>query len=158
MLFFNLLFLFSTVTYATTLEPVDATELKIKMEQEKPKWVWLHFWSTWCAPCVEEFPQLLKTIHALPQKKVATYLVSMDFPSEEKKVEAFLKEQKVHFTTYLRRGADEAFINDLESRWSGVLPTSILIDPKGKVVYLWQGETKLSIISRAILDRLKEVP
>lgn len=52
----------------------------------------VNFWASWCAPCVEEFPSMLKLIKQM-KGRVLVVAVSMD--DEEKDLRAFLKIFKV---------------------------------------------------------------
>ena len=44
----------------------------------------------------------------------------------------FLAEQGVDFLTYLKQGADMAFIDSLDAGWSGALPATVLYDGSGR--------------------------
>lgn len=52
----------------------------------------VNFWASWCAPCVEEFPSMLKLVDAL-DGKLTIVAVSMD--DDEKDLNAFAKLFKV---------------------------------------------------------------
>jgi len=52
----------------------------------------VNFWASWCAPCVEEFPSMLKLVSAL-NGKLTIVAVSMD--EDEKDLRAFAKLFKV---------------------------------------------------------------
>jgi cytochrome c biogenesis protein CcmG/thiol:disulfide interchange protein DsbE len=42
-----------------TVDDVDGTPRKISLHDYKGRVVVLHFWASWCAPCVEETPSLV---------------------------------------------------------------------------------------------------
>ena len=61
---------------AETTKPLEkAPDAELYLLNEQPKMlsgfagkpIILHFWATWCAPCVEEFPRLLAIIEAHPE-------------------------------------------------------------------------------------------
>jgi cytochrome c biogenesis protein CcmG/thiol:disulfide interchange protein DsbE len=52
--------------------------------------VLIHFWATWCAPCLTEFPALIKRI--VKEKNVTLIAVSVDYADDD--MEAFLKKYK----------------------------------------------------------------
>lgn len=52
------------------------------------KVVLLNFWASWCAPCLEEFPSMLKLVKAMKGKMV---LLAISQDSQESELQAFLK-------------------------------------------------------------------
>ena len=42
----------------------------------------VHFWATWCKPCVEELPNFEKLSREYSKKKIRFVMVSMDFPKD----------------------------------------------------------------------------
>ncbi|MES2729191.1 MAG: TlpA disulfide reductase family protein [Pseudomonadota bacterium] len=51
----------------------------------------LHFWATWCAPCVVEFPQLLQ----LAQQRPGDTIVTISVDADSRKVAAFFEKALV---------------------------------------------------------------
>jgi thiol-disulfide isomerase/thioredoxin len=58
------------------------------LSEAKGKIVILNFWASWCNPCVQEFPSLIKLIDKFEGKVV---LVALSADEDKKDVEAFLK-------------------------------------------------------------------
>ena len=91
--------------------------------------VLLNFWATWCAPCVREMPALDRLQARLGDAGLAVVAVSAD-RSGVKAVEPFFQRTGLsHLAVYLdSKGA--------LARSLGItgLPTSLLIDPEGRVV------------------------
>ena len=44
----------------------------------------VHFWATWCKPCIEELPNYEKLSQEFAKKKIKFLMVSMDFPKDLK--------------------------------------------------------------------------
>lgn len=55
----------------------------------------LHFWASWCAPCIEEFPSLVALAKAF-EGKITILAVSLDESKEE--YEAFLQSLEIENT------------------------------------------------------------
>lgn len=110
----------------------------------------INVWATWCEPCREEFPDLLRLRAAFGGRGLRLVLVSADFPAERAAVEAFLRAQKVDFATYLKDQPDEAFIDALDRRWSGALPATFVLGPDGRVVEWWEGKRSYSDFERSV--------
>jgi len=46
--------------YNEEIPVVDEVWIKNKIENRNGKILFVNFWATWCVPCVEEFPDLVK--------------------------------------------------------------------------------------------------
>jgi thiol-disulfide isomerase/thioredoxin len=65
----------------------------VSLADFKGKLVILNFWASWCAPCVAEFPSLMKLI-AHYKGEIVLLAISADY--EEKDIQSFLKAFKVN--------------------------------------------------------------
>jgi thiol-disulfide isomerase/thioredoxin len=104
------------------------------------KAVVLNVWATWCDPCREEFPDLVRLGHEYAWRGVRMVLVSSDFDSEKPAVTKFLAAQGVDFATYIKSGSDMTFINGLNPRWTGALPATFVYDGQGRLRDFWEGK------------------
>ncbi len=123
--------------HRTPIVPVKAFDLKQLVAGDKGKVVVMNFWATWCAPCVEEFPDLLRLRSAYADRGLEIIFVSIDNPKKSlPQVNTFLKGKGVDFPTYIKEaGGDEAFINSIDSTWSGAIPATFIYDKRGSVVH-----------------------
>ena len=114
----------------------------------------VNFWATWCDPCREEFPDLVK-LDADYKGKIDFITISLDELSEiNRDVPKFLAEMKAEMPAYLLKAVDDdAAIAYVSKEWSGALPLTILYDPAGKQSYYRQGKVKLETV-RAEIDKL----
>src|SRR5215213_4353986 len=135
---------------------IDTVGLKnlLKREGENAKPLLINFWATWCDPCREEFPELVK-ISADYKGKIDFITISMDYLSEIRRdVPKFLAEMKAEMPAYLLKTADESEAVTLVSKdWQGALPFTILYDASGNQIYIRQGKIKLET-ARAEIDKL----
>jgi hypothetical protein len=60
----------------------------------------------------------------------------------------------------MRTGKDEAFVDGLESQWSGAIPATFVYDSSGKLVRFWEGRLSYPVIKKRALEALaiKEKP
>jgi thiol-disulfide isomerase/thioredoxin len=65
---------------------LDGSELELKSFSDKI--VIVSFWASWCSPCLEEFPSMIRLVEEM-NGKVQLLAVSEDSDKEE--IEAFLK-------------------------------------------------------------------
>lgn len=100
----------------------------------------VNFWATWCGPCVEEFPELVK-INSDYKEKLDVKAISLDEVEEiNAGVPKFLAKVKSEIPAYLLKTADEdAAIQNVDKSWQGGLPFTILINADGTVAYTKQG-------------------
>ncbi len=81
------------------LEDVTASELQeIIASYEGEKAILINIWATWCAPCVEEFPEIVELQRHYPDK-LKVIFISADFPDSRDRALEFLKKQNVDWTT-----------------------------------------------------------
>jgi len=119
---------------------LDAAGIHRAVRAERGRAVVVNFWATWCEPCIKEFPDLVALAKARSDIRVIS--VSIDDPGERAAVEEFLQKQKPSFKVYLKAaGADEAFINGVDPKWSGAVPLNIVFDAEGKRTSFLEGET-----------------
>lgn len=60
-------------------QPVDASGSNVSLESRFGRVTLLHFWATWCPPCVTEIPTLKRLVRDLPDRAGLRYvLVSVE--------------------------------------------------------------------------------
>ena len=143
----------AAVAKKPTVTPIDVTGLK-KALTPANKPLLVNFWATWCEPCREEFPDLVK-LDAEYKGKIDFITISLDdLPELNTAVPKFLAEMKAEMPAYLLKpGEDDAAITVISKSFTGALPFTILFDANGKEAYLRQGKVNLVTV-RAELDKL----
>ena len=113
----------------------------------------VNFWATWCVPCREEFPDLVKVREQYKSDQLDFILVSLDAPSDiDKDVPEFLSEQRAtHLPSYLLNAADSnVAINLVDPTWRGELPATFLYDRSGNVAFRHKGRVRADQLRGAI--------
>ncbi len=107
----------------------------------KGKPLLVNFWATWCDPCREEFPDLVK-IDAEYKGKIDVITVSLDDLADiATVVPKFLNEVKATMPAYLLKTPDEsAAITMVAKDWSGNLPMTALYTATGEMAYVRMGK------------------
>lgn len=117
--------------------------------------VLVNVWATWCMPCREEFPDLVKLHRAYGPKGLRMVLVSADFDDRrEDLVRSFLVKQGIDFPSFLKEGDDMEFIDGLEPRWTGALPVTLIYDSKGVRRGFWEGAATYEKMEKNVLEVL----
>jgi thiol-disulfide isomerase/thioredoxin len=104
----------------------------------------INFWATWCPPCTEEFPDLVK-LDAEYRGKVDFVTVSFDDLADiNTYVPKFLDEMRSEMPAYLLHTPNEDAAIAIVSRdWAGNLPMTVLYDATGKQVYSRMGKLRV---------------
>ena len=121
----------------------------------------VNFWATWCAPCREEFPDLVQIRRQYGAERLDFVLVSLDDPSDiETAVPQFLSEVRAEgFASYLLHATDESVaINFVDPAWGGELPATFLYDRAGQIVFEHKGRVKPDELRAAIEQALGAKP
>jgi len=101
--------------------------------------VLLHFWATWCRPCTKEIPSLQRLYQQFRSRDFTVLAVSLD--ARKKEIDHFFQRQPLRLPVYFDPGrvVYQKMIGGLE-----VLPRSLLIDKKGRIVQSYTGAQHLT--------------
>jgi len=141
---------------AAPLLPADADTVLQAVKQPGARVVLVNVWASWCAPCVEEFPDLVRLRKEWADRGLRVILVSADFPETRDATLRFLFEHGVDFPTYLKDGNDMKFIDALSPKWSGALPVTFLYDSTGRLVHVREGKASYDVLEREVQAVLKK--
>jgi len=145
------------LTLATAPAPTPATAAQVleAARAAQKQVVVVNVWATWCVPCREEFPDLLKLRRAYRDRGVDVLFVSGDFGAERDQATAFLSEQGVDFPTFIKTGDDMAFIDGFDPKWSGALPATFIYDGRGRLRHALYGLSTYPQLEAKVLDLLR---
>jgi len=108
------------------------------------KWVIFNYWATWCPSCLDEIPDLVD----LGQKHKANLVVlgvAVDYKNE-KEVRDFVDDMLISYPIIL--GTPKVFA---QFGSPPVLPTTLIFNPKGKLVQTKQGKITKEYIESLIM-------
>ncbi len=125
---------------------LDAAGLRGLLAGRRGRVVLLNFWATWCVPCREEFPDLVRLQKDLAPRGLQIVGVSTDFAGQTAAVESFLASMKPNFDNYRKKsgGDQQAFIEAVDGKWGGELPFSVLYDREGRKARVLSGKHTLA--------------
>lgn len=146
-----------TSSPSITIKLVDEVAFrKVIVPNGKP--LLINFWATWCDPCREEFPDLVK-INSEFKGKIDFITISLDDPEDIlTTVPKFLAEMKSEMPAYLLKTADEStVISSVSKDWQGGMPFTILLNEKGETAHFRQGKINPDTV-RSEINKLLAVP
>jgi thiol-disulfide isomerase/thioredoxin len=134
------------------VSPIDTEALKGLLSQQRQKPLLVNFWATFCDPCRDEFPDLVKIDKDYGSQSLEFFTVSLDDMSDiNTEVPKFLDAMKAKMPAYLLNANDpEPAINLVDPRWRGDLPATFLYNEKGEVVYKHIGRVNTAELREAI--------
>jgi peroxiredoxin len=134
----------------------------------------INFWSTSCGPCVEEFPELVDTYRRFQSRDFDFVSISLDPPADEAKVQKFLAKQHAALSDHTKDAlAKEAratnnyvFAGDnpdqlaeaIDKDWTGAQPHSVLLSPKGEILWHHTGKIDVVELRKEMLKALEGMP
>lgn len=150
------------------VETIDAAGVAALRKNDTKKVRLFNVWATWCGPCVEEFPQLVKTSRKFGLRDFEFITISLDDPDDLKTVKAFLdkngnalpgklkptlKAEGRNTNNYVFKGGNnDELIHALDPEWKGPIPFTLLVAPGGKVIYRTNEEVDGDKLREIILN------
>ncbi len=111
------------------------------------KWRLVNYWATWCTPCLEEIPELVR-FHAKHKGKDAVVIgINMEGLDADT-LTLFMDELGINYPIWISPPSQQTPLGPLSG-----LPTSFLISPQGEVVARQVGVVSAGMIERFIESR-----
>jgi thiol-disulfide isomerase/thioredoxin len=119
---------------ATSVLGPDGKRVELASLLDRPALV--HFWATWCKPCVEELPSLMKFSASLEKDgRARVVLISVESEADGKRIQQFQKTLGLDLRSYRAPDGGVADRIDLAYR----LPRTFVVGPGGVVLDERQG-------------------
>ena len=132
--------------YAPNFIQQDSTSKEVHLSSFKGKYVLLDFWASWCGPCREENPNLIKAYNKYKGKNFIIIGVTRDVEKDRSK---WLKAIAEDGLPWLQLSDFDQSASRLYN--AVALPTNFLIDPAGKIIAMdLRGERLESVLEDAL--------
>jgi peroxiredoxin len=152
------------------VETIDAAGVTALRKNGTNKVRLFNVWATWCAPCVQEFPDLVTTARKFGLRDFEFINLSVDDPANAAAVKAFLEKQKAGMApkvkksveaegrktnSYLYSGVDmDEVMLALDPEWPGGIPHTILVDTDGTILWRHNGLVDGETLRAKILEHM----
>ena len=110
----------------------DTLGLPVSLSSFRGKYVLIDFWASWCGPCRQENPNVVKAFDAYNSKGFTVLGVSLDQPTAKDKWMKAIHDDKL---TWTQVSDLKYWKNDVAVQYGiQAIPQNFLIDPQGKIV------------------------
>ncbi len=153
-----------------TIETINSEGVAALRTNNGENYRFINVWATWCAPCVQEFPDLVSISHQYDMRNFEFISISLDQPGDVEKVKEFLQKNGAGVTPrkvkilkkegrttshYIYSGASQdELATKLDNEWPGPVPHTILVAPGGKIVWRHNGVIDPAAARTAIVKEL----
>ena len=117
--------------------------------------VLVNVWATWCEPCREEMPDLVRFYRDHRADGLRLVLISADDDDQRGEVARVLGALGFDGPAFIKRGNDMTFIDALDPHWKGALPATFLYDARGAKKQSWLGSVTYGDLRARVSGLLK---
>ena len=139
------------------LDRLDQAKLETLIHSRHGRALFINVWATWCEPCVQEFPAIVKLARDMKGRKIDFVGVSGDYFSDEStKVIPFIQKENATFKFYIAKlEGEDAFINAFNPQWGGGIPATFTYDSQGRLTSFLVGKQSYQHLKTAAEKALR---
>jgi len=110
----------------------DTLDVPVSLSSFKGKYVLIDFWASWCGPCRQENPNVVKAFQTYNTKGFTVLGVSLDQPGAKDKWIKAIHDDKLTWTQV----SDLKYWDNQVAKQYGIqaIPQNFLVDPSGKII------------------------
>lgn len=132
-----ILWAISSFSTARAIEIYNFKDLEPLLNKNNDTTYVIHFWATWCVPCLKELPEFNKFADRLSGGKIKILLVSLDFPQQiDSKLIPFIEKHSISSEVIVLDDPNQNYwINKVSPEWSGSIPATLVYKNQYKKFY-----------------------
>lgn len=127
---------------------MDSNNFPVSTSSMKGEVIFINFWATWCPPCIAEMPSIEALYQQFSHSDQINFLM-VDADNDPIKANGFMKKKGFTFPVYYP--TDQL----PQVYFAGSLPTTVIINKKGEIVYNHQGAADYN--SEKMIDFVKKL-
>ena len=137
---------FCSLLLSEQVPSVKIDSINQRMSQGNDTIYVVNFWATWCAPCVEEMPELSALQTEIQSRQIQILGIGIDSPSN---IAEFAGKYKITYPLY-NGGLDGTELSHQLGNKAGGLPFTVVISRDGKVKRTFLGRLKMDELRKEI--------
>lgn len=110
------------------------------------KVIMVNFWASWCPPCIREIPAFIKLQEDYKDKGLVIIGIALD---NKASVEQFTDPMDINYPILIA-DLEGLSLSTAYGNRLGVLPYTVIVDRKGKIVYTHRSELTYSLAEKVI--------
>lgn len=135
------------VQQLTALSLIDAQGKIQKLSQWQGKFLLVNFWATWCAPCVQEMPELSELQKDLSKSNIQLIGLGIDSPGN---IVEFAHKFQISYPLFAA-GMEGTELSRQLGNQAGGLPFTVLISPDGNLLKSYLGRLNIQQLRSDII-------
>jgi len=146
------LLVFCTCSCAQSYVKVSTEQLEELLKHKSDTTYVVSFFASWCAPCIQELPDLQAFALEHQAEKVKVILVSLDF--EEDASEALIPLMEKYAITqpvWLLVANGNRWISHVDKHWNGSIPATLIFNNAVKKRILLQQRVTRSMLNQQLI-------
>ena len=104
----------------------------INLSEQKGKVLFINFWAVWCPPCIAEMPSINTLYNKFKDDRNVVFLM-VDVDGKPEKSLKFMQKRGFSLPVHVPASAIP------ENIFSGSIPTTLIVDKKGNIVFHHSG-------------------
>lgn len=142
---------------APKMELVDTEGDIYRLSKMVGSVVLVNFWTTWCPPCIEEMPSLVRLSNSFAPSRFT--ILAVNVQEKQRRVKQFATRLGLVFPVLLDTSREVGDAWDIT-----VFPSSFLVDAKGRIRYKaigpiqWDSDEALAIVDKLLAEQVSRSP
>lgn len=124
----------------------DANGQEQQLGQWKERALIVNFWATWCAPCVDEMPELSALQQEISSQNIQILGIGIDSASN---IADFAKKYRISYPLYVG-GINGSELSRALGNQGGGLPFTVIIGRDGQVKKTYLGRLKMDELRKSL--------
>lgn len=136
----------SAVSLLLSQSMKDANGQEQQLGQWKDRALIVNFWATWCAPCVDEMPELSALQQEILSQNIQILGIGIDSASN---IADFAKKYRISYPLYVG-GINGSELSRALGNQGGGLPFTVIIGRDGQVKKTYLGRLKMEELRKSL--------